>query len=340
MQTLRNLIAYLKRHPGYIVHLFCDISKLLWYKCTGKKILVITTGSGGIGDYLWIRSYYPLIHQKGYKIILIAMAHWCEIVESFDSDDIDITRYFESCLSPKKLETSFFKIFTADVYLNFRQKSIADFVKYKTTYNDNWLDNDNMFYEEKNNGTISRFLKLPEQFKHHLPIITPSSTTTLLLKHPYVIVVEGGNTQGKMTDAQLYAIISHLYTSGYYILFNGDSQRIKRIIDVQHRKMIINGSVFSFPQYTYLVKHASFVVTVNTSIYHFAVQLKKPRVVISCNEYSTLQLYDEQQIIVFNTKLQNAFENDSLPDYIVDSSISLADIEIDRIITAIDNVRK
>lgn len=340
MQTISNLIAYLKRHPGYIVRLISDIFKMCWYKCTGEKILVITTGSGGIGDYLWIRSYYPLIHKKGYKIVLIAMAHWSEIVESFDGDDIDIIRYFESCLSPKKIECFFFNLFKSDVYLNFRKKCMAEnVVNYKQTFNDKGLENDDRFYEEKNNNTFQLFTPLPYDFKHILPIIEPSQETKKFLTKPYVVLVEGGNTQGKLTDNQLIAIIKHLIDNGYYILFNGDYKRISCIVDNKICSKIIDGSLFTFPQYTFVVNEASFIVTVNTSIYHFAVQLNKPCVAISCNEYHTLQRYKENQQLVFNNTLQSAYYSHTLSEYLIDDSVTLADIDINSIIKAIDNVQ-
>lgn len=339
MPTISNLIAYLKRHPGYIVRLICDIFKICWYKCTGRKILVITTGSGGIGDYLWIRNYYPLIHKKGYKIILIAMAHWSEIVESFDGGNIDIIRYFESCLSPKKIECVFFKLFKTNVYLNFRKKCMEDVVKYKKAFNDEGLENDDRFYEKKNNDTFQLFHPLPNDFKHQLPIIEPPQEMKSILNKPYVVLVEGGNTQGKLSDEQLISIAKHLTDKGYNILFNGNYIRICNLVDSTICSKIIDGSLFTFPQYTYIINEALFVVTVNTSIYHFAVQLNKPCVVISCNEYHTLQCYKEDQQFVFNNSLQSAYYSHTLSDYTTDNAVTLADIDIESILNAIDNVQ-
>lgn len=339
MQTINNLIAYLKRHPGYFARLICDIFKTCWYKCTGRKILIITTGSGGVGDYLWIRNYFPLLKAQGYKVVLIAMAHWKEIVGAFDENDIDIVRYFESCLSPKKIESLYFKLFKADVYLCFRIKCIADFVKSKRIYSDNTSIIDNRFYEEKNNDTFRLFHPLPNDFKHQLPIIEPPQEKKSILNKPYVVIVEGGNTQGKLSDEQLVSIAKHLTDKGYNILFNGNYIRICNLVDSALCSKIIDGSLFSFPQYTYIVKKSSFVVTINTSIYHFAVQLNKPCVVISCNEYHTLQCYKEDQEFVFNNTLQSAYNSHTLSDYTTDDAVTLADIDIESILKAIDNVQ-
>ena len=102
---------------------------------------------------------------------------------------------------------------------------------------------------------------------------------------------------------------------------------------------IIDGSLFTFPQYTYIISEASFIVTVNTSIYHFAVQLNKPIVAISCNEHHTLQRYKDNQQLVFNNKLQSAYNNHTLSTYTTDYSVTLVDIDIESILKAIDNVQ-
>lgn len=332
MHTLRNLTAYFKRHPGYIVHLICDLFKLFWYKCTGRKILVITTGSGGIGDYLWIRSYYPLIHQKGYKIILIAMSHWSEIVETFDKKNVDIIRYFESCLSPKKIESLLFKLFKFDVFLNFRKNCMADIVRNKKEYNDTDILSD-LFYEERNNKTFCKFTHLPKDFRHHLPIIEPKNKT-----NNYVILVEKGNTQGRLSDRQLSYIINYLVSKSYNILYNGDYDHIISTLSHNVQSKIIDGREYSFPQYTWLVSNALFIVTVNTALYHFAVQLNRPCVVISNNEYHTLNLYHDNQAYVFNTSLQNCYEAKHISTYKVDPNSFIENIEPERIVKGIQQI--
>lgn len=336
---IKEIRDYFKRNRHYIPQLLNDICKLLWWKLCWKRIVVITTGSGGVGDYLWIRNYIPLLKEKGYKTILIAMAHWKEIVVAFDKNNVDTVRYFESCLSPKKIESCFFKLFKADAFLNFRANCIAEFVKSKQTYSDNKSINDICFYEEKNNDIFQLFQPLPSGFKHQLPIIEPPQEKKDVLNHPFVVLVEGGNTQGKLSDSQLYSIAKHLIDKGYNILFNGDYIRICNLVDSAMCSKIIDGSLFTFPQYTYIISEASFIVTVNTSIYHFAVQLNKPIVAISCNEHHTLQRYKDNQQLVFNNKLQSAYNNHTLSTYTTDYSVTLVDIDIESILKAIDNVQ-
>lgn len=330
---IKEISNYLNRHKYYLTHLYCDIFKLLWWKVCRKRIAVITTGSGGVGDYLWIRNYMPPVSQKGFKIVLIAMAHWKDIVETFDKSNANIIRYFESCQSPRKIETIFFKLFIADIYLNFRQKSISDFVKYKRTYNDSGLPND-LFYEEKNNQIFNQFAPLSERFRHTLPIIPLTKDT---LPRPFVVFTERGNTQGSLSIEQSSAIVKCLAERGYNILLNGNIKRLKKVLNNKILEMIIDGSHFTFPQYTYLVNESTFVVTVNTSIYHFALQFAKPCVVISANEYETIKLDAANQKIIFDKKLQQAFENGDIKTYNKNESAKLSSIECSRLTNIIND---
>lgn len=328
---IKEIRGYLKRHKHYILHLIFDICKLFRWRICGKHIAVITTGSGGVGDYLWIRNYLPILHQQEYKVILISMAHWKIIVESFDKYNVDVIRYFESCQSPKRMETIVFNLFKADIFLNFRQVSMGTFVRTRKEYNDSNIPKDT-FYEEKNNLVFSLFSPLPNGFKHTLPIIPPCKDN---LKRPFAVVVDRGNTQGSLSIEQSFSIIKCLTDEGYHILLNGNMQRLTPKLDKKTLEMIIDGSQFSFPQYTYLVNECSLVVTVNTSLYHFALQLQKPCVVISANEYETIKLNNPNQEIVFNKELQKAFENGELLSYEKNHTVKLSDIECDRLLTAI-----
>ena len=310
MQTISNLIAYLKRHPGYIARLIGDIFKLFWYKCTGRKILVITTGSGGIGDYLWIRSFFPLINTKEFKVILIAMSNWDIIIKHFDKKNVNIIRYFESCLSPKKIETFFFSLFYTDIYLNFCKECIGDFVKFKKQFtNDERIDY-NWFYEKRNNTIFSNFSNLPYGFRHSIPIIPPSIEKQKILKKPYVVLTEGGNTHGKFNDNQLTVIINHLIKLNYKIFFNGNYARLKLVINENKLINIIDGYTFPLYQYGFIIEQCNFVVTVNTSIYHFALLLNKPCIIITPYEPRTIKLDNTNQINVFNDDvIKNTNEN-------------------------------
>ena len=338
--SFKNLCGYLLRHPRFLTDTLADVFKLYRFKISRKKIAVITTGSGGIGDYLWIRNYMPLLRKDGYSVVLIAMSHWREFIECLDKENVDIVRYFESCQSPKKLETFFFKHFTADVFLNFRTASIGNYVKSKCEYSDIIFLGKPLFYEEKNNYVFSQYKSLPQGFKHKIPIIDPEHTLRSILDShkPYVVLVEGGNTQGKLSDEQLKSVSHSILDHHYDIFFNGDTERLKSLLDTDDQQHLIDGRILPFVQHIYAVANSAFVVTVNTSIYHFALQLQKPCVVISANEYETIKLDAPKQLIIFNKDLQIAYEKGNLQSHKKNKDINLDTIESKRIVDAINEI--
>lgn len=338
MHSLSNLISYFSRNKHFFTRLIVDLTKILWFKLTRKKIVVITTGSGGIGDYLWIRSFYSIIKENNYKIVLIAMSNLKETVESFDKNDLDIIRYFESCIQPKKIEILFFKFFYADVYLNFCKECIAQFVKYKVVYTNTSDINYNWFYEERNNAVFSQFLNLPIGFHHNLPNITPTKETQKLSAHPYVVLTEGGNTHGKLNDIQLIKIIQHLYNLNYNIFFNGNIHRLSTIISKKQLTRIIDGYSFPFPQYVIIIKKADLVITVNTSIYHFALLLNRPCVIITPYEPRTVKLNNPNQVCVFNDKHITDMEQRLKPKTNDEKQRLLENTKTEMIIDAIDKI--
>lgn len=299
---ITELLKYLQRHKYYIPTFVNDFCKIIWWKITKKQSVVITTGSGGVGDYLWMRSYMPILKQNGYKVVLIAMYGWKEIVEAYDANNYDIVRFFESCNRPKRIESLFFRIVKCNVFISFSNHSIVSFVHCKKEYNDSSFDFSNTFYEKRNNIVFEQFLKLPSSFCHSIPIIKPDQKIQSLFDKKYVVLTEGGNTHGKLTDLQLKSIISCLIDFEYRVLFNGDVTRLNLILSEQERLQIIDGRTVSFPSYSYAVKKSSFVVTVNTSIYHFALLLKVPAVIISPYEPRTVYINDPLQQYVFSDK--------------------------------------
>jgi ADP-heptose:LPS heptosyltransferase len=230
---------------------------------------------------------------------------------------------------------------------------MGTFVRSRKEYNNKGIPRDT-FYEEKNNKVYSHFSPLPDGFKHTLPIIPPTrrrpqecgrnlqdqqdlahaSEQEHIIPRPFAVVVERGNTQGSLSIEQTTAIVKCLTDKGYHILLNGDKQRLASVLDNSTFNNIIDGKEFSFPEYTWLVNECSLVVTVNTSIYHFALQLQKPCVVISANEYETIKLDAPNQKIVFNEELQEAFEKGNLMSYKKNNAKKLDDIECNRIVAA------
>lgn len=352
MPSIAALHKYLKTHPNYISTFLKDICRVWWWRMVGQPVVVLTTESGGLGDYLWFRSYYSVIRKhyspKICRIIVIGMRQWIPLVYEWDSDHttnhFDIYRAFESPDNPLKIESFFFKLFKANVYLNFRARHLKQLVKTNEHYYGLGFREMKQYYESANNAVISQWFQLPDGFRHKPPLLSISDLKRQeALQKPYIVVVEGGNTQGKLSDKQLSAILKLIISKGYNVFYNGDYKRLLSILNFQlstFNSQIIDGYQYPLKEYPTIVAQSQFVVTVNTFIYHLAIQLEKPVTVLSANEYESIKLDAFNQVIVFNKELQKAFVNHKLQHYQPITSVSLQNIEYERITDALNRLIK
>ena len=302
-------------------------------------IIVITTESEGLGGYLWIRNYYRIIREsvapKRCCIILAGMANWSDFVSQIDADLIDIYRPFESCDQPKKIESSFFRLFTANIFINFRTILQAHLVKADKYIYGQGAYRRHCFYEEANNETIRQLLPLPENFKHTLPLFPVADIRKQFLNQPYVVVVEKGNTQGTFSDIQLKSIIEYLVSVGYTIFFNGSIKRALQLTPESIHPRIIDGYQYPIREYAYVMSHTALVVTPNTLLYHYAVQLNTPCVVVSVNDYYTIKQGVPNQIAIYNPELEKVITEGTLETYAPNLDLSIKDISVKDILSAI-----
>ena len=350
MPSIASLHNYFKKHPNYISTFLKDICRVWWWRMVGQPVVVLTTESGGLGDYLWFRSYYSVIRKhyspKICRIIVIGMRQWVPLVYDWDcepkTNHFDIYRSFESPDNPLKVESVFFRLFKADIYLNFRARHIKQIVKSKKHYFGLGFRETKLYYETANNAVISQWFQLPDGFRHKPPLLSISDLKRQgELQKPYVVVVEGGNTQGKLSDKQISDIVKLIISKGYNVFYNGDYKRLLSILNSKLSTLnsqIIDGYKYPLKEYPTIVALSKFVVTVNTFIYHLAIQLEKPVVVISANEYESIKLDASFQAIVFNKELQEAFENHSLNNYKPINNICLKDIDIESIVNSIKKI--
>ena len=315
-----------------------------------QPIIVLTTESGGLGDYLWFRSYYNAIREhyapKQCRIIVVGMRQWEPLALELDSigqhNHFDIYRSFESPDHPLKIESLFFKLFQASVFVDFRAKHLKHLVKAKERYFGLGFRDTKQYYESANNSVINQWFPLPATFKHMpplLPIVDKSRDKAL--SKPYVVVVEGGNTQGKLSEEQTLTIIEQILSQGYNIFFNGNYNKLitnHTSYIIHHTSNIINGYTYPLSEYPTVVARSQYVVTVNTFVYHLAIQLEKPCIVLSANEYESIKLDAPNQIILFNEELQQAYEKHTLHSYKPIPSVGLQDIDCSRISNAIQEI--
>ena len=350
MPSITALHNYLKKHPHYISTFLKDICRVWWWRMLRQPVVVLTTESGGLGDYLWFRSYYSVIRKhyatRKSRLIVIGMRQWVPLVYDWDcepkTDHFDIYRSFESPDNPLKVESVFFRLFKADVYVDFRARHLKQLVKTNEHYYGLGFRELKQYYESANNAVISQWFQLPDGFRHKPPLLSISDLKRQgELQKPYVVVVEGGNTQGKLSDKQISDIVELIISKGYNVFYNGDYKRLLSILNSKFSTLnsqIIDGYKYPLKEYPTIVAQSKFVVTVNTFIYHLAIQLEKPVVVISANEYESIKLDAKNQAIVFNKELQEAFENHSLNNYKPINNIGLKDIDIESIVNSIKKI--
>lgn len=348
MPSFSAFRKYQKKHPHYIVRFLSDICHIRWWLMCGQKVVVLTAESGGLGDYLWFRSYFEAIREhyspQKCRIIVIGMVQWGPFVYEIDSDTsrnhFDIYRAFESPDNPLKVEAVFFRLFRADVYVDFRERHLTNLVKSKEYYSGKGCKDTKEYYETANNKVISQWFPLQDSFRHRPPLLPVRDISKAsALENPYVVVTEKGNTQGRLTDEQTITIVQSILSQGLNIFFNGDYKRLINILSEHNinisSSQIIDGYTYSLIEYPTIVNNCKYVVTVNTFVYHLAIQLEKPCIVMSVNEYESVKLDASNQIILFNKKLQQAYESHTLKTYKSIESISLQNIRCERIVEAI-----
>jgi ADP-heptose:LPS heptosyltransferase len=353
MPSLSAFRKYQKKHPHYIRRFLSDICHIWWWILSGEKIIVLTAESGGLGDSLWIRSYYQPIREyyipQKCRIIVIGMVQWEPFVYEMDADPsrdhFDIYSAFESPDNPLKIEALLFKLFHADVFVNFRERHLYGLVKAKEYYSGKGCKKTMEYYETANNKVISKWFPLKENFCHRPPLLPVKDLSRAsALDAPYVVLAEKGNTQGRLTDEQTITIVRVIISQGFNIFFNGEYKRLINNLSKHNinnsSSQIIDGYSYPLIEYPTIVNNCKYVVTVNTFIYHLAIQLKKQCVVMSANEYESVKLDAPNQIILFNKELQQAYECNELNKYVFNNSVGLKDIESNRISDAIQRINK
>lgn len=353
MINLFALRLYLGNHPHYISRFIIDICRIWLWRLHRQPIVVLTTESGGLGDYVWFRNYYDVIREhynpKQCRIIVIGMGQWTDFVNAVDrkpnKNHLDIYRAFETPDNPLKIEAFFFRLFKADVYIDFRERYLRNLVKTKKYYSGKGYKETKQFYETANNIVINKWFPLPNRFKHKLPLVPiAAKERRTALEKPYVVVAEKGNTQGALSDEQTTLIVQLILSQGYNVFYNGNRNNLinnltkKNIVFSQSN--IIDGYLYPLTEYFTITSQCVYVVTVNTLIYHLAIQYNKPLVVISVNEYESIDLKATNQIVVFNKELMEAYKEGSLDCYKVNKAIGLKDIDCKSIEIAINQINK
>lgn len=270
-----------------------NIFKILIYKLFRRKTIVINE-AGGLGDYLWVRNYFKVIKSsnlyKDYKIIFCATKRWVEFAKRLDSNYVDVFLSFQNPYKPGFIEILALKLFKFDIFLNFREsfnqwKILTNSVKSVIKLTDKQYRNFDFFYPNNYNVIFSQLITLPNNFKHKLPI----NNEPKIIDKDYCVLNVGGYSQGSLTLEQLDCIIDNILinNNNLKILVLGtknDIEKFKILHDKYRHNLLPGCGDYKTIELLNLINNAKFIVTVNTSIWHFAIQLHKPHIVFSIEE--------------------------------------------------------
>ena len=272
---------------NFIFKFLCIVNnlKILFYYIKKKKLILINE-AGGLGDYLWVRSYFEVIKQsekyKDYKLVFCGTKRWRDFALKYDSKNVDAWLFFNNPYNPKSLEyfCCFFVIF--NIFVNFRlsQYQWAKFsnsVKAKKIFGDNNAKQG--FYIDRNNSIITQLLELPNNFKHSLPLL---KNTKIKLPEKYIVLVPSGYSMGELTKEQLNSISNSLYNKYKLpILFLGEKRNLHIYKELKSKlncniPLINCCNKIKESELPSIINNATLIVTPNTSIYHIALLRNKP----------------------------------------------------------------
>ncbi|MBQ9639484.1 MAG: hypothetical protein IJV22_08005 [Bacteroidales bacterium] len=160
------------------------------------------------------------------------------------------------------------------------------------------------------------------------------------ISHPFAIVVEEGNSQGRFSREQLSAFVTHLLGKGLSIFFNGNYTELCNYLPKEQTVNIIDGYRYPLHEYMYVIKHARLMVTPNTGLYHFATQLGCPCVVTTLRECLTLDMDNPIQQHLLDPKLEEAYRTQGIANlcpygyYECDQTV----FPIEQLLSAIDDL--
>ena len=309
--------------------MFLKLLKILLYKITFKKIICINTASG-LGDYLYVRSYFKYIKQNNMtrdcKLVVLVTERWKDFAKKFDSKYVDIFFSFSNPHNPKqsykdKTECFLLKLIKFDYCVNFYLKhplwkDLNSYIRSKKNYYEAPNINSHDFWAINNNKIFNQFLELPENFKHSIDIYNSKQLDKFkMLK--YAIIVPSGCSFGEMTYSQIKISIKYLIEKQnlkVLLLGVGMSNLYKKLCSdeelYKYNDLLINGmNIYKSYEIPFLIKYCQFILTPNTANYHIAYMLNIPMVALSQPIYSTIYKDTKNVITLIDDNIQNIKEN-------------------------------
>lgn len=316
--------------------------KLLYYKLSGKKIIIVNAASG-LGDYLYSRAYLKLLREqyKDYKIILLGTHRWKSFAICNDSNFVDCFYFLKFCKN-EHYELSFFNY---DMHLQICPwNAVNSLIKAKIQYAPEYPTGYST-YSERIFRLFKNLINIPNDFKYEFGYTKAKKT----LPQNYVLIAMSGFTHGTFTKKQLLKMIDYIVNkSEYFVLligFKNDNNLFKEVyqdLSTKAKNRVINGcNVFKTEEITSLVKNCKFAICPNTSIHHFCYLLEKNCICASSNEITTIYINSPNIKYIFNKELQIMIDENRVNEYIPNENAEkISEFEIKDFIRHIDNFIK
>ena len=304
--------------------------KLILFKLLRKKLILVNEAAG-LGDYLWVRNYLEKLktdpYYKKYKLVLCATRRWLDFAKDMDSKYVDVFLPFNSPHNPKFKNFLPFYLFIFDIFIKFRASSklytkITNAARAKIIYTNDIALNKNLFYSNYDKLIVKQLAPPPEyDIQHKIPVV--KTIDECYKKDDYCVLNLGGYYEGLLSIEQLVTIVKSI--NKYFnikIIINGTDKQ----------KYLSDGVINSFPdsdniislcgelctsQLPDLIKNAKFIITTNTSIWHFSIQLNKPHIVMFKDSpwvYDSMSYpYVDKENINF-IPVKECYENLELPE--------------------------
>ena len=336
IESLKKRLSVYKQSLKNLVSLFS-------YKLRGSKILIIQAAAG-LGDYLWIRNYLPLIkadpQYKDYKLILCCTERWLDFAKEMDEKYIDIFLPFKSPYNPKYREKFPLLYIKFDILINFHTyyvwKNLNESIKSKRTFLIDIVPPDimKMFYDTRNNVFMSNIVQLPQNFQHTLPV-------KKICDRPKVVTLAlRGYSQGKLSMEQVEFIIKKLSSEfSHDILLLGEKSDFPTYEEMLSRspslskRLICGCGNFSQTELIDVIENSFFVITPDTSIFHMALQLKKD--ILCLSNFNGVSHYDDTKVCHLRANTMQDISKEMLSDGIMqikyqlvrkDKTVTISDI--------------
>lgn len=258
--------------------------KIIFFKCTNKKIIIINEAAG-LGDYIWTRNYFRLLKidpkYSMYKIVFLGTKRWAEFAKAYDSKYVDLFYFFKKPYSPTFLELIALRIFHFDIFINFRfnddlWNKMIKTIRAQNIFN---YEANGNFVEESKNNFFKTITNISDDFQHELPILYIPKH---LPEKPFIVYTPSGYSVGELNNNIGLSIIKYYCEKSINVCILGTKsdinffEYISKNIDANLQKYLYNAcGKYKIYELPYIINESNFIVTPDTSILHFAIQLKK-----------------------------------------------------------------